>query len=349
VRVALSLLTYVPGAVGGSETYVTELLRALPDAGGDISLLLNPAAEGAFPGVPATAVGPRGAGAAAKAGRLVASKLRPGAFRRPLGDADVVHYPLTVPLPSAPGRWVTTLHDVQHLDLPQLFGYAMRWYRSHTYDRAAREADMVVVPSAFVRDRAVSALGLDPGRVAVIPHGVDHARFRPGSDARERFLLYPARSWPHKNHATLLDAFELLRRDEPELRLVLTGAGTAAFGGRPGVEALGLVSGDELLSLYRRAACLVFPSRYEGFGLPPLEAMACGTPVAAARAASIPEVCGDAAILFDPADARAIAAGVREALGRAHELGLLGLAHAASFTWDRSAAAHVDAYRAAAA
>jgi glycosyltransferase involved in cell wall biosynthesis len=110
------------------------------------------------------------------------------------------------------------------------------------------------------------------------------------------------------------------------------------------VEARGSVSRDELVSLYRRAAALVFPSLYEGFGLPPLEAMACGCPVAASAAGSLPEVCGDAAVLFDPHDADAVAAGVEEALVRAAELSAAGPARAASFTWDATARAHDRVY-----
>jgi glycosyltransferase involved in cell wall biosynthesis len=109
------------------------------------------------------------------------------------------------------------------------------------------------------------------------------------------------------------------------------------------------VSDDELASLYRRASCLVFPSLYEGFGLPPLEAMACGCPVAASRAGALPEVCGDAAVLFDPLHPEAIAAGVEEALERAPELSARGPAHAAAFTWEESARRHDAVYRGVAA
>ena len=105
-----------------------------------------------------------------------------------------------------------TLHDVQHLDLPQLFSRGERAFRSLAYHRSARSARIVIVPSAFVRDRAVELLGLDRRRIRVIHHGIDHERFTPGDEAREPFLLYPARPWPHKNHARLFEAFALLRQ-----------------------------------------------------------------------------------------------------------------------------------------
>jgi len=106
----------------------------------------------------------------------------------------------------------------------------------------------------------------------------------------------------------------------------------------------GGVPTSELVSLYRRAAALVFPSLYEGFGLPPLEALACGCPVASSDAGSLPEVLGDAAVLFDPGDASAISAGVAEALERADELSALGPPRAAAFTWEATARAHDEVY-----
>jgi glycosyltransferase involved in cell wall biosynthesis len=202
----------------------------------------------------------------------------------------------------------------------------------------------VIVSSAFVRDRAVEKLGLDPGRIRVVAFGLDHTRFALGSDRREPFLFYPARAWPHKNHARLFEAFALLRRDRPELRLVLTGGGHS--GTVPeGVEVRGHVSADEVVALYRRAAALVFPSLYEGFGQPPLEAMACGCPVACSDAGSLPEICGDAARLFDPSSPTAIAAAVDEVLRVPEPWRVRGLARAAEFTWERSARAHEDVYR----
>jgi glycosyltransferase involved in cell wall biosynthesis len=342
------MLTLVPGVVGGSETYARALARALAgETSIDVTAFVPTIAPDAGDGLRTEVVDEfRATGSTAGRLRALATAWStPAALRLRYQGLDVVHYPLTVPLPALPARTVVTLHDLQHRDQAEHFSRAEREYRRLLYDRPARRADAVIVPSGFVRDRAVARLGLDARRVHVIHHGVGRKRFRPSAEPREPFLLYPARPWPHKNHGRLLEALALLRRERPQLRLVLTGVGTERFAEVDGVEARGAVPGDELVSLYRRAACLVFPSLYEGFGAPPLEAMACGTPVAASRAGSLPEVCGSAAVLFDPRDPAAIAGGVEEALDRADELSAAGPAHAAAFTWEASARAHVVVYR----
>ena len=350
MRVGVSMLTLVPGVVGGSETYARALCWGLARVGEvDATAFVPTLAPDAGGGLPSVVVDEYRSSTTIP-GRLTAmlrGSVAPGPLRRRLVGLDVVHYPLTTPVPPLDVPTVVTLHDVQHLDLPRLFGHGERLFRRLFYDRASRRADLVLVPSEFVRERAVARLGLDPARVRVCAHGVDHDAFAPGGEPREPFLLYPAKTWPHKNHERLLAAFALLRAQEPDLRLVLTGGGTERLAGPPGVDARGLVPGAELVGLYRRAACLVFPSLYEGFGTPVLEAMACGTPVAAARAGSLPEVSGDAAVLFDPRDPEAVADGVREALSRADELRAAGIARAARFTWEASARSHADAYRAA--
>ena len=342
------MLTLVPGGMGGSEVYARSLCRALAAAGVDAVALVPPGAEDAGEGLPTEVVAEYAAGVSllGKARALASARLRATAVRRRYRGLDVVHYPFTVPVPRLALPSVLTLHDLQHRDLPQLVSRGRRAFRRVAYDRASRGAHAVIVPTAFVRDRALALLGLDERRLHVVPHGVDHGLFRPAAAEREPFLLYPARTWPHKNHATLLDAFARLRRERPELRLVLTGAGTEALTGA-GVDGRGAVPLDELVSLYQRAACLVFPSLYEGFGAPPLEAMACGTPVAAARAGSLPEVCGDAAVLFDPRDADDVARGVLEALERREELVAAGLDRAGRFTWAASVAGHLRAWSAA--
>ena len=336
--VGISLLTLVPGKLGGSETYVRELLRGLArDGTHTYRVLLPPVATDAAEGLPAeVAVDYREARTTPQ--RLLAmgaATIRPGSLRANLREAQIVHYPLTIRLPTIAKPTVVTLHDVQHLDLPSMFSRAERAFRKVAWHRSVRGADRVIVMSEFVRERAITKLRLDAARVRVVPLGLDHGRLQPGGE-REPFLLYPARRWPHKNHRRLFDAFALMRRERPDLRLVLTGAGD--FGDAPvGVDVRGLVQYDEVVALMQRASALVFPSLYEGFGLPPLEAMACGCPVACSNAAALPETVGDAARLFDPADPRAIADAVLDVLAAPGEWVRRGLEHAAGYSWDATA------------
>jgi glycosyltransferase involved in cell wall biosynthesis len=351
VRVGLSLLTLSPGEMGGSETYARELVRALGRVGSlDYSVIVPARAKEAAEGLPAVevkdpAVGKRGPL------RILTTALQ-ARRTKGVGDQvatfDAVHYPLTVPSPRVNAPTIVTLHDVQHRDLPEFFGPARRSFRRLAYDRAARSAAAVVVTSEFVRERAREVLDLDSARIHVVPLAIDHSVFRPELEEREPIVLYPARGWPHKNHARLFKAFASLRETRPQLRLVLTGGGLERLEPLPeGVESLGEVPASQLASLYRRAACLVYPSLYEGFGIPPLEAMACGCPVACSDAASLPEVCGDAARYFHPDDPKQIAAAVEDVLAAPAEWSRRGLERAARFTWDASARSHEEVYRAA--
>ena len=346
MKVGISLLTFVPGELGGSETYVRELLRNLErDGQHSYHVLLPSLAPELAAGLPSE-VAPE-----YRAGRTIPRRLlamteaavRPGRLRARLAGSDVVHYPLTLRLPPVSRPTVTSLLDVQHLDLPQMFSRAERAFRAVAWARSVRSSDRVIVISEFVRDRAVAKLGLDPELIRVIHLGVDHERLGPGSAPREDFLLYPARRWPHKNHDRLFAAFALLRRHRPDLRLVLTGGGD--FNDVPeGVEARGHVTTAEVDDLMRRAAALVFPSLYEGFGLPPLEAMACGCPVASSNAGSLPEVVGDAARLFDPFQPEAIAEAVEDVLRDPDEWSRRGLERASLFSWARTAREHEAVY-----
>ena len=345
--IGLALLTLVPGEMGGSEPAASGLLHALARTGTlPYRVYLPPAAPDAHGGLPHEVVSEYRL-ARTRVDRLLALGLaaaRPGPLRARLREAQVVHYPFTIRVPSLRVPSVVTLHDLQHLDLPHLFSRAELAYRSLWYHRSARAADRVVVPSAFVRDTTAGRLGIDQSHIRVVPHGLDHDRFSPGREERERFLLYPARAWPHKNHERLFEAFALLRRDEPGLRLVLTGGGHT--GSAPaGVEVRGQVPLEELVSLYRRAAALVFPSLYEGFGQPVLEAMACGCPVACSDVPALAEVADGAALTFPPGDAGAIATAVRALLADPEPYCTRGLERAAAFTWERAAAQYEDVYR----
>jgi glycosyltransferase involved in cell wall biosynthesis len=343
--IAIGLLTLAPGRVGGSETYARELLARLDRDAFEYRVVTSPLAPDVGGRLP-TVVAPEFVSPSSKGRRLV-STARAAAdprLRRHFRGARVVHFPLTVPLPALRVPTVISLLDLQHRDLPHLFSRSDRWYRALAYDLAARRAARVITISEFVRGRAIELLGLAPERVTAIPLGVDHVRFRPGGEQREPFLLYPARPWPHKNHARLYEAFALLRRERPELRLTLTGGGD--FGTVPdGVDVHGLVSDDQLASLYRRAATLVFPSLYEGFGQPPLEAMASGCPVACSNTAALPEIVGDAARLFDPHQPEAIADALRDILDHPQPWTERGLTHAARYSWNTTAQATETVYR----
>jgi glycosyltransferase involved in cell wall biosynthesis len=347
--VGISLLTLVPGLVGGSETYARELARALDRVGElEYRAFVPTIAADAGNGLPTTLVREYRA-SRSMPGRMAAmslAALAPGRIRASLGlgELDAIHFPLSVMLPpvdSPPAA--TTVLDVQHEVFPQFFSRAELAYRRRVYGLTVRKSRIVITISEHARRALIERLGLEPDRVRAIHLAVDHDRFRPEPGRpREPFLLYPANRWPHKNHARLFDAVALARRERPELRLVLTGAGHDGTPLPDGVESRGHVSLDELVGLYRSAAALVYPSLYEGFGIPCVEAMACGCPVACSRVASLPEVCGDAAVYFDPESIEDIARGIGEVLTRPPTG---GIERAARFTWDECARRHDAVYR----
>jgi glycosyltransferase involved in cell wall biosynthesis len=348
VVVGISLLTLVPGVVGGSETYVRELCRALARVGElDYRTYVPTIAEDAADGLPSRTVAAYRAGRTmpARVRAMALAALRPRPLRRglELDRLDAIHFPLSVMLPPVQRPpAVSSVLDVQHEVFPQFFSRAERLYRRAAYGWTVRRSRLVITISEHAGRTLVERLGVDPARVRPIHLGIDHERFRPGDEPREDFLLYPALGWPHKNHARLFEAFALLRRARPDLRLVLTGYGGDA---PDGVEVRGRVSQDELAMLYRRAAALVFPSLYEGFGQPPLEAMASGCPVACSTGGSLPEVLGDAARLFDPTSVQDVVAAVEDVLAEPERWVERGLERAARFTWDECARRHEAVYR----
>ena len=350
MTVVLSMLTLVPGSMGGSETYARELVAELGDRDLDASTVVGPVGAGFSQGLPERVAPefPTGPSNAARAKALALSAVRRRRLQRHLTHATVVHYPFTVRVPAPlPGqRSVVSLLDVQHHDLPQLFSRMERLYRAATYDRGAARADAVITISEFARTQIIRHLNIDPARVHVAHLGVRTDEYVPQLGPRSRFLLYPAKGWAHKNHRTLFEGFTALRRRQPDLELMLTGATADELPPVPaGVQVRGQVSRAQLVGLYGSAAAMVFPSRYEGFGLPVIEAMSSGCPVAVASAGSLPEVVGDAGVLFDPDDPLDLVRAVEETLNRSADLQAKGLRRAATFTWSACADVHEKVYR----
>jgi glycosyltransferase involved in cell wall biosynthesis len=271
------------------------------------------------------------------------------------------HYvlPLLCPIPS-----VVTIHDCIHLLFPQYLPHRM----AHAYARfmigsaIRRSAVVLTVSEASRRDILRLYPEAEPERIQVVPNAIDPFLVDdPGADemerVRERYqirgrsVLYAGNIKPHKNLDRLIAAFGLLkqRAGNEDLKLLIIGdevnrygslrRGVEAAGVRQDVRFFGFVPDRTLAALYRLASVFAFPSLYEGFGLPPLEAMACGTPVVTSRISSLPEVVGDAAVLVDPYSVNDIALGIERVLGdpalRA-DLRARGLARAQSFSWDRS-------------
>jgi glycosyltransferase involved in cell wall biosynthesis len=363
MRVGVSLLTVFPGRIGGSETYVRGLLGEFANGHGPdgLTVLANRHVMGAYHelGVPLRLVRSYrpGDSDATRFLAMNAARLAPRLAARDVPrDLDVLHFPVTVPVGAVEGvPRIVSLMDVQHHELPQMFSAMERRLRAWAYDDSARAADLVVTISEHARQGIVAHLGVPAERVRAIPLGVDLERFTPegpaaAEDLPERYVVYPANFWPHKNHERLVAAWREVR--DPSLWLVLTGQAQGRedlLAGAERVRVLGHVPGGQLPALLRGARAMVFPSLFEGFGLPPLEAMACGTPVAASSRGSLGEVIGDAALGFDPEDVEAIARAIERVADDEplrEQLRERGLRRAAGFTWAACAEAHLDAYRA---
>ena len=346
MRVGISLLTLVPGLSGGSETYARELVRTLGQVGvgqNSYSVFL-PTIAGDVRGLPAEVIAEYRASrsTAGRLGAMAQASAFGGRIRRHFDGLDVLHFPMTLMIPrvAAPPAVITVL-DVQHEALPQFFSRAELAYRRAAYGWSVRRSALVITISHHAAEAIAEHLGISEERIRPIHLGIDHAVLKPSSEERGSFLLYPARAWPHKNHRALFAAFEVLRQRHPDLELVLT----SYEGPVPdGVRSLGHVPRAELVRLYQTAAALVFPSLYEGFGQPPLEAMACGCPVACSDAASLPEVVSDAARLFDPSSVEELIDAVEDVLANSDEWRRRGLQRARAFTWEETARRHEEVY-----
>lgn len=376
ISVALNLLWLVPDRVGGSEESTLATARGLIElAPDDLDLRLlvlrsfteaHPDVTGALP-TDVLAITGRW-----RPARVVAETTW---LHRHTAGVDLVHHAGgTAPLGGGP-PYVLTLHDLQPLQPrsarevggASTHGFAKRAYLRSVVPRSARRARRVIVPSHFVRDSVLGSTDLDPSRVVVVPHGVDPAVTATSADELSRrhrldgpVVLYPAITYPHKDHATLVAAFAAVLVDHPTAVLVLTGRADTAeaavahqidrlgIAGR--VRRLGRVPAADMAGLYDLAAVVAVPSRYEGFGLPAAEAMAHGAPVVAADATALPEVVGDAGRLVAPGDVAAWAGALGEILGDPvlrRRLSEAGRDRSRAFGPHANALAMADVYRGA--
>ena len=371
-RVGANLLWLVPGDVGGSEDYCVGLLRQLAQSGDvELAVFCQPELAEAYPDLAEAGVLVPGPGLGERRSlRLFWENSWLPYQVRHLGLDLVHHLGGTVP-PVGSTRAVLTVYDLQPLTHPERFRPAKRAWLRTALPRSARHATKVLTLSEHVRQHVVRHLGVAPHNVLVVPPGVRGARCRDDATtqaaeaARRRhgfapgaeLLLYPAIPYPHKNHEVLVRAMADVVARRPEATLVLTGrpgpcddeinALAEQLGVGKAVRRLGRVPRADLDALFDTAQALVFPSTYEGFGLPLLEAMTRGCPILAAEASAIPEIVGSNGVLVDPHDPAAWSDAIVDVLatpGRHTELAAAASAGVARFRWETTADAILAVY-----
>ena len=289
-------------------------------------------------------------------------------LRLPLGRIDVLN---TLMAPVFNPSWSLVIHmkTMHAYTTPDAVSPAVRAYRRMTYPRSARLADAVVINSESLRSEISEYLEVDPVKLRLIYEAVDHDLFNQGNreaaaariaaaGVTKPFVLFVSSLWPYKNCEALLRAWAVVREQLGDRQLVIVGAArdesyanglrglAAQLGISPDVVFVGGVPLDDTVNFYRAADVFVYPSLAETFGLPILEAMACGCPVVTSNISSMPEIAGGAALLSDPHDPASIGRAIVEAAGPAAErLRALGLQRASTFTWAATGAATLDVYR----
>lgn len=281
---------------------------------------------------------------------------------------DVLHFPtqaaFPVDLPSIYQPW-----DLQHIHLPEFFSAEQRKERDDVYRKYCNQASLIIAPTTWVKQDLVDQYGIEADRITVVnvppvtaaypaPTPTQIETIAAGHELPDRYVFYPAQTWAHKNHRRLFEALKLLRERGLCVPLICSGylnelypevlSDARRLGIDSQVRFLGFVDPLELQVLYRKAEGLVFPTLYEGWGLPIVEAFANDLPVACSNVTSLPRLVGDAGILFDPHDPEAIASAIETIWTDdvlAAELALRGRASLGRFDWHRTALRMRACYR----
>lgn len=351
LRIGINALYLIPGGVGGTEIYLRSLVAAIDalESGHEVVVFSNRET-----GSLGRSCRVQPVNAISRPTRIVYEQFAlPGVLRRE--GIDVVLNPgFTAPvLPGFgwDGPQVTVFHDLQHKRHPEYF----RWFdlpawRFFLWLSATRSTRLIAVSQETERDLA-RYYGAGSDRVDVVAHGVDERFFEIADKREDRgYLLYASTTHPHKNHDRLLRAFAKYRAGHADARLVLTGvrgfaneavsAEAARLGLSGAVELKGWVAREELYELFRGARAFVYPSLFEGFGMPVAEAMATGLPVACSGIEPLRGMAGGAAELFDPTDEASVLAGIERVMdddARRAQLATAGRARASMFRWARCA------------
>jgi glycosyltransferase involved in cell wall biosynthesis len=374
MRVAINLLSEDPANPSGAHWFWTrvipEMARRL-ESGEELHLLVSPASrplhQGYGPGV--FYITFPWSNEHRKLRTLSEHIYSP--LRLPLSRIDVLNTGMA-PLVNVPWSLVLHLKTMHAFSAPNSVAPLTLAYRRFNYPRSARAADAIIINSQSLRSEVEQYLQVDPRKLKLIYEAVDHELFRPGDvdEARAQvksrgvskpYVLFVSSMWPYKNCDGLLRAWALARADLPGHQLVVVGpgrdekyyAGLHSLADKLGISGDVVFTGgvplEETVGFYRAADVFVYPSLNETFGLPILEAMACGCPVVTSDTTAMPETAGGAAVLADPKDPAAIARAIVGAIASRDRLREAGLKRAAEFTWAATAASTLDVYREAAA
>jgi glycosyltransferase involved in cell wall biosynthesis len=371
MRVAINLLTDDPGNPSGAHWFWTRVIPEMAqrlEPGEELYLLVSPKARPLHQGY-----GPRVSyitypwSNERRTPRTLSEHLY-SPMRLPLSRIDVLN---TLMAPMVNFSWSLVIHmkTMHAYTEPEAIGPLPRLYRRMQYPRTARAAQAIIINSHSLRSEIEQYLEVDPSKLKLIYEAVDHNLFKPGDAGAARawvasygltkpFVLFVSSLWPYKNCDGLLRAWALARRELGDRQLAIVGPGrdetymaqlhrlAAELGISDDVVFVGGVPLDATVRFYQAADVFVYPSLNETFGLPILEAMACGCPVVTSDTSAMPETAGGAAVLSDPKDSASIARAIVEAAGPARDyLRELGPKRASQFTWAATGAATLDVYR----